>query len=859
MATLPEGTLTFVLTDVEGSTKTWEERPEAMRGLMLRHDALVSAAVMGRGDLVEAGREGDSVLAVFKTAADAAACALELQRLFTSEPWPAGLALKIRVALHTGEADLRDGHYFGPALNRCARLLSTCNPGQILLTRATQELLADQLHPPAQLRDLGLHRLKDLMRPEHVFQLTDGQHPASFPPIRSLPNRLHNLPVQLTTFVGRGRELTELRELQARTRLLTLVGPGGVGKTRLALQLAADVFSGFADGVWLVELAPVADAGLVPNAVANALDIPEQRDRPLPETLARHFGERQALLVLDNCEHVLDAAGGLSERLLKSCSQLRILATSREPLGIPGEVTWWAPPLDAGEAVLLFNDRAAAVEPGFRADGSAVVADICRSLDGLPLAIELAAARVHMMPVAEINARLGDRFRLLTGGSRSAAERQRTLEAAVDWSYDQLPENEGRLFRRLAVFSGWFSLGDSESVCAAPGLDSNDMLELLTRLVAKSLVAVDGARYRWLETIRAYALRRLAQSGEEATSRRRHAVYFLAKAEARRPGGLATWLDSLEDQHDNLRGALGLALDVDPELGLRLTAAIHDFWQLRGHNTEGRRWLEALLAVAPAASALTRRALVDLATFAYIQDELDTAERILSDAHEQAKAAGDDACELLALKISALVELARGRAAEAEGTIRSAVELARRLGDAAQEGHMMHHLGLIRASGGELAGALDILEESIAVRRRVGRGDECSTTLAFMAGIANLQGDTERADLAITESLRIGSQLKDRRLAWALDIVAVRLAQSRPESAIRLAGAASEIHASIGSRPTGIWKAQMEVLLRPAVDGLGEEACSRLSEEGRRMSFEEAVDRALAEMGAPVQEQAPAG
>src|ERR1700686_76558 len=436
MSGLPEGTLTFMLTDLVGSTRAWESAPAAMREAMARHDRIVDRCLTEHhGTEVPSGRAGDSILAVFSRAADAATGALSLQRDFAAERWPADVTLEIRVALHSGEAELRQGQYHGQVLNRCARLLATCHGGQVLLTGATEQLLVDELPPRTGLRDLGLHRLKDLARPEHVFELIDPDHPRAFPPIRSqLP--ASNLPIQLTPFIGRDGELRQLRELQGRARSLTLTGPGGSGKTRLALELASELEAEHADGVWFIELGPVSGPQLVPQAVADALHLKEQASRRLADTLADHLRERSTLLVLDNCEHVIDAVAELTVELLKECEQLNVLATSREPLKVPGEVTWRVPPLGRDEAVRLFAARATAHEAQFRIrdDNLDAVVRICESVDRIPLAIELAAARVPVMPLGEILSRLAKSFGLLTAGSRTTASRQQTLRATPGWS-----------------------------------------------------------------------------------------------------------------------------------------------------------------------------------------------------------------------------------------------------------------------------------------------------------------------------------------------------------------------------------------------------------------------------------------
>jgi predicted ATPase/class 3 adenylate cyclase len=846
VARLPEGTITFMLTDLEGSTRAWERQPQAMRGAMARHDAILAGLTQQHeGELVEAGREGDSILAVFRTAATAATCALHIQQTFAAENWPDGLVLKVRIALHTGEAQLRDGHYFGPALNRCARLLAACHPGQVLMTKATQAMLADEGPPGSALLDLGLHRLKDLVRSEQVFQLDDLARPIEFPPIRSLPRQLTNLPLELTTFVGRKVELEQLHYVQSHSRLLALIGPSGVGKTRLAIQLASYLRGKFADGVWLVELAPVRDGEHLPQAVAEALDVPEQANRALTVTLVEHLRERETFLFLDNCEHIVDAVAHLAETLLRSCPRLNLLVTSREALNVPGEATWWVPPLEERDAVKLFVDRAGSVGYVLRDDGIPIVAGICRRLDCLPLAIELAAARSHMMPVEDIEARLSDRFSLLTGGSRTAAERQQTLEAAVDWSYDQLSEPERVLFGRLAVFSGRFSLSDAEAVGSGDPLSTPDVLGLIFRLVDKSLLVAEEGRYRLLETMREYGLRRLSETGHEQEVRELHAHRFLAVAKSLEPGHFAQWLDRVEEAHDNCRAALGWAVRYDRDLGLLLADALFDFWHMRGHITEARGWLEALLDATIEGSPLQNGARVQLAAFSYTQNELAVAQNLLEDVLNQARRTRDAIHEMHALKRLSLVLLALGEPDRGNACAEEALSLALALGDRLQESQVSQNLGVIRGSVGDFDGAGQRLARSVAIQRELGRGDEASTTLALLAAIHNLRGDHASADVAILESLQTGHALKNRRLGWTLDVLASRLAEDRPREAQLIAGAASAMHASVGIKPPAIWQALLTSALAPARAALGEEAATKAWDEGRQMPFEEAVTHAL--------------
>ncbi|OLC27918.1 MAG: hypothetical protein AUJ02_07735 [Chloroflexi bacterium 13_1_40CM_3_65_12] len=659
--------------------------------------------------------------------------------------------------------------------------------------------------------------------------------------------RLTNLPLELTSFIGRRAELQHLQELQSQSRLLALIGPGGVGKTRLAIQLATYLRARFSDGVWLVELASITDESLVPQAVAAALDVPEQAHRSLEATLEDHLRDRETLLVLDNCEHLVQAAARLVQTLLRTCPKLNLLITSREPLNVPGEVTWWVAPLEESDAVQLFLDRAGAVGFELPADGLPVVAGICRRLDGLPLAIELAAARSHMMAVQDIDARLGDRFQLLTGGSRTAAERQRTLEAAVDWSYDQLSEPEQLLFGRLAVFSGRFALRDAEEVCSGPPLTSAAVLELLTRLVDKSLLVAEEGRYRLLETMRAYGTLRLAATGREQEVREQHARHFLSVAQSRAPGQFSRWLDRVEESHDNCRGALGWAIAHDPQLGFQLAGALFEFWRLRGYNTEARGWLQSLLATSGVASPLRTAARVELGACVYSQNELETARSILEAALAEARELVDLVNEMLALKFLSLVMLALGDHEQATACAEKAFDLASQQGDRLQTSQVSQNLGVIHGSVGDVDGARHWLGKSVAIQRELGRGDEASTTLALLAAIANLQNDHESADAAILESLQAGSALKDRRLGWTLDVLSARLAEDRPEMAQRLAGAASAMHESVGIRPPAVWESLLQSALAPARAAIGEQAAAAAWEEGRQMHFEEAVALALAQ------------
>jgi predicted ATPase/class 3 adenylate cyclase/DNA-binding CsgD family transcriptional regulator len=604
---LPTGVVTFLLTDVEGSTRVWEAGEDAAAAAIARHYELLNAAVtLHGGARPEEQGEGDSVVGAFARPADAVAAALDAQRALADEPWPTGVALKVRMAIHTGEARLRDPrNYFGTTIIRCARLRAIAHGGQTLVSRATFDVVAGNEPDGATLRDLGSHLLKDLSRPEQVFQLCHDDLVDDFAPLRSLNRHAHNLPVQLTTLVGRDAELSDLHAAFETTRLLTLTGAGGCGKTRLALQLAADVAHRSDDGTWWIELAPVVAPELVPAAVAQALGLREEEGRPMTATLAEQLAALDILLVIDNCEQVLDATATLLDELLRAAPGLRVVATSREPLGIPGETTWRVPSLDEVAANELFAERAASVRPGFAPDADEIdaVARICRRLDGIPLAIELAAARTRMMSPTRIAAALDEGFRVLTGGARTVMPRQQTLEACIAWSHDLLDADERALFRRLAVFAGGFTLEAAEVVGADDALDAYAVLDLVARLVDKSLVHVEPGegRYRLLDTIRLYARERLADAHESDVVRQRHLGYFVDLAEQAEPALAVAegpvWLAQLEVEHDNLRVAMEWA-DASREQAafLRLVTALTLFFELRGHLAEGGRWFSRALA-----------------------------------------------------------------------------------------------------------------------------------------------------------------------------------------------------------------------------------------------------------------------
>jgi len=525
---LPTGTVTFVLSDVVGSTAMWEARPEAAAETIAALDGLVDKLVDAHSGAkpVEQG-EGDSFVAAFAHAGDAARFAVSLQRSLATVAWPDDIRPGLRLALHTGDARLQDGLYRGESLNRCARIRALAHGGQTLLSGTTAELVVDGLSDGVFLKDIGVHRLRDLSRPEHLRQLCDPELPMEFPPLLSLDHLPNNLPLQLTSFIGRDNEMAEVAELLATQRLITLTGAGGSGKTRLALQVAANLLDCGTEGTWLVDLAPVSDPQLVGRAIATVLGVHEMPLQDVSDALETWLRDRTVLLLLDNCEHLIDECAAIVARLVGSCPHVKVLATSREPIGVSGETAYRVPSLqlpddDSAEcaSVDLFAARAVTVRPSFRVgpENADAIASICRRLDGLPLAIELAAARCRALSPQQIANQLVDRFSLLSGGTRTALPRQRTLEASVAWSFDLLTDDERSLLQRLSVFSGSFSLEAAEAVGSLDQDDAWQVVEMLTGLVDKSLVQIEederAVRYRLLETVRHFAAQQLVASGE---------------------------------------------------------------------------------------------------------------------------------------------------------------------------------------------------------------------------------------------------------------------------------------------------------------------------------------------------------
>jgi predicted ATPase/class 3 adenylate cyclase len=770
------GTVAFLFTDIEGSTHLWQENPAAMKEALSRHHALLQAAISDNGGSVFQ-IVGDGFCAAFGTAPAAVAAALDAQRALAAESWGATGPLRVRMALHAGSAESQReeaaaGSYAsGLTLSHASRLLAAAHGGQVILSAAAHGLVDGALPGDAGLRDLGSYRLRDLPNPEHIYQLTAPGLAEDFPPLRTADPRRGNLPVPLTSFIGRERELAELTQVLEKARLLTLTGSGGTGKTRLALQLARELEPRFADGAWLLELAPVVDPVLVVQVIATALGLREQPGRPLLATLKDSLATAQTLLLLDNCEHLLDTCATLVADLLQISPALVVLATSREPLAVPGEVTYRVASLslpDARqprpltdmmqyEAVRLFVERAQAAQPAFRLTdaNAAAVARICQRVDGIPLAIELAATRVRTLSADQIAARLDDYFNLLTGGSRSALPRQQTLRALIDWSHDLLSAPERTLLRRLSVFSGGWTLEAAEAV----GSEA-DVLETLARLVDRSLVIVEmpeagqngvlpyqpgETRYRLLEMIRQYAREKLLASGESAAVRDRHLTFFAAVAAACETAlharDQAAWLVRLDTELDNLRAAMAWASSSQPLVALQMAAHLREFWTRRGLATEGRRWVsDALQRVQgmPAAAGA------------------DATERTL-------------ACAIGSTAMATLL-IAQGESGPAFHAAQQGVELARATGEARDLAHPLAMFAFIAGMAGHPAEARAAAQEVLALPREAVPDVWIGMTLGTRANLAyRVEGDYEKARAYLLQSMEIVRRTED---TWATAMTA---------------------------------------------------------------------------------------
>jgi predicted ATPase/class 3 adenylate cyclase len=869
MRPLPTGTVTFLFTDIEGSTRLVQALGGAYADLLAEHCRIMRSAIGDAGG-TEVGTEGDSFFAVFPSPRAAVVATVAAQRGLAAQHWPGDAEVRVRMGLHTGEATLGGENYIGLDVHRAARIAGAGHGGQVLLSDATRSLVEPGLPSDVRLVDLGAHRLKDLANAEHLYQLEVAGLANEFPALRSLDARPNNLPVQLTSFVGRGEDIAAVGDLLDRAHLVTLTGPGGTGKTRLALQVAAERLTRYADGAFFVELAPITDADLVPSAIASALGVKESGDLPLLDALKQDLRDRERLLVLDNFEQVAEA-GPIVTELLAAAPKLRALVTSRTALRVHGEQEFAVPPLgipdpanlpplaglSAFEGVTLFIERATAVRSDFAVTPATApaIAEIVARLDGLPLAIELAAAKAKLLGPEAILGRLGSRLAFLVGGARDLPGRQRTLREAIAWSHDLLGSAEQARFRRLGVFLGGFTLDAAEALLRAEEPDV-DGLDAVGGLVDQSLVRRDEGvhgepRFTMLETIREFAVERLSESGDLAELRGRHARVYLHIAERSEPEltRSSDVVDAVGHDHDNYRAALAWALETgSADLGLRLGFALWRFWQVRGHLREGRRWFDALLALPQAAPPTAARAkgLTGAAGIAYWQNDYHAATAWYAEAEEVIRALGDRVWLADAVYNSGTTAAVSGDHELMAAKLAEGIALGRELSSDEILGRFLQAEGYMAFMGDDLVKARGLLEEGLRVAERSGDRFAIAVANHTVGQVARLQGRPEDAARSYRASLEMGAAMGDFvSVTEPLQgMAAVLIATGDAERGVRLLAANAALRERLGGGPPPEWL-RLGDPLADARASLGDARYEAAWEAGLRLGVPEAIAEAL--------------
>jgi predicted ATPase/class 3 adenylate cyclase len=863
------GITTFLFSDIEGSTRLWEKSPEAMGRALAAHDALVRSTIGEYGGAV-VKMTGDGVHAAFADPRAAIGAAVALQLGCARIEQAQGLPFRVRCGLHAGTHEQRDDDFYGNTVNRAARIMSVALGGQVLVSHAVATLVSDGLPAGISLRRLGAVRLRGLAHQEQVHQVVHRDLRDRFPPLRALAAAPHNLPQPLTTFVGREGLVAQAVGLVRESRMVTLVGAGGIGKTRLSLRVASELVEEFADGAWFVELAPLSDPLRVPQAVASALHIKEEPGQSMLDVLVAQLADRRLLLVLDNCEHLLEACARLAAALLAAASGVSILASSREPLHVAGEhccpvpvlpapppgVAASAEALEAFDAVKLFVERARAVAPRFAVTpGNAhAVATICRRLDGIPLALELAAARVRAIGVTDIAARLDNRFALLQSRDRVVMPRHQTLTALIDWSHELLTGDERTVFRRLGVFAGGFSLDAAEVVGADASIAATEVVDALMGLVEKSLViaAEEGGRYQVLETIREYALQRLEASGEAAAARQRHFEHCLALAERARTELIGPdqgeWLARLDADRENLVAAHAHAVGPDGDAGqaIRLMAAMNLYWIFSGSVGLGLRLTTQALARLPAGerSALRRRALFDAGQLAVCKGAYADGRRLLDESVAIARELGDEVGQGAALPLLCMASLAEGDLASARVHADAALVLARRIGDQRRIAAALVGRAQVHRAEDELEAAQRMYASAYDIAAGLGDRETMAVALLNQAMVALCRGDRERALPYARRVVDIVRETGSRAVGQGLlDVAAALAADARSWSdAARYLGAAEAQTEATGIRRDAADEAAVSPWRIATCEALGTEAFERLFAEGAAAPYAFTLD-----------------
>jgi predicted ATPase/class 3 adenylate cyclase len=907
----PSGTVTFLFSDIEGSTQKWEENADQMQAAFARQEVIMRQAMSQHGGYVYK-MVGDAFQVAFDTAQQALEAATTAQSILHKEAWGEIGPIRVRMALHTGVVEERGDDYVGPVLNRAARMVSAGHGGQVLLSQATYELVRDELPDDVAISDLGEHRLKDLSRPENIFQLVISNLDSNYPPLKTLDAYPNNIPLQLTSFIGRERELEDVKCKLAASRLVTLIGAGGTGKTRLALQVAADLTDKFKQGVWFVDLSTLTESGFVPQSVAAVLSIREESQRPLTETLRDKISDRELLLVLDNCEHIIEACAHLADALLRACPRLRILATSREALRIGGETTILVWPLETPDpkhlpatemlskydAVRLFIERAIAVSPDFIVDNKSApaVAQICYQLDGIPLAIELAAARVGAMSVDMILDRLDDRFRLLSKGDRAVLPRHQTLGAVIDWSYDLLSKDERTLFRRLGVFAGSWTLEAAESLCCGDGIEEWEIFELITSLVDKSIVQIDRSqmelRYRMLETIRQYALQKISTANEIEDIRGCYINFYLKLAEEGEKksywGGDTALPKRLALDFDNFRAALSWCFeDIETfgEIGLRMAGALWIVWWTFGNLNEGRDWLEKAIKVDSIGGVPRAKALTNLGCIAWQQGDYQVAAAYTEESikiyraevtedrpglanaihirghvafdqkdYTQARSLFEESLTKfrqledqinICLLVSDLgmVDYHEGDYQSAKLRFEECLEISREGEDLTNISVNLIRIGDIARLERDYDGAAAYYEESLEILRDLGWNLDLASNLHKLGCIARFRGDFQKAAQLFIESLQMQQTMGNKQgvIECLVGLAGLAAVAGREEEAVRLFSAAEQSLAAIGAPLGPADRVELERDLSIIQARLSADAYSNAWSNGKRFSIEQAI------------------
>lgn len=822
MPEIPSGIVTFVFTDIEGSTRLWQDEPEAMKTALECHDALLRKIIEKNGGYVFK-TVGDAFCAAFHSPLDAVRATVAFQQGLKETSWPPNAVIRVRASIHTGEASLRDNDYFGVNLSRVGRLLSAGHGGQVLVSSATHQLVQDELPPQVTFRPMGTHRLRDLSRPDEIFQLEHPDLDHDFPALKTLDNRPNNLPRPRTSFIGRELELLDLEELSKKSQLLTLTGMGGTGKTRLAIEFAADLLGQFDKGVWFVDLAPLTDPDLVPHAVATVFKFGQEEGKTLTETLVEKLADKATLVVIDNCEHLLDASATLIDELLRGCPKMRIVATSREALGIPGEQVYRVrslplPKVDGNitalaecDSVRLFLERATLAKHDFSLtdENAPAVSSICSHLDGIPLAIELAAARLRAMSPADISLRLDKKFRLLTGGSKTALKRQQTLLGLVDWSYDLLNEREQALLQRLSVFRGGWTARLAEMACSDDLVDEFDVLDLLSQLVEKSLIFTEGTgtsfRYRILETVRDYAAEKLSENDPDSW-RDRHLLAITNLVESMANSTSNTELEKMvgevKSEEDNIREALiwSTTTEERAEIALKLISSIRPAWHRGTNFREAFERSVAALDVAKGDPKLRARALIAISNLGGASGHMVESIAHANRAAEIAQELGDHALEVVALQ-----SLANryGECGEYERSVffyEKALDLARQTGDEFRIATVSAHLGVNLAQAGRGPEGEQLTIDAIASLESIGRSDPLPVHFNNLGYVQFTIGKFDEAEKTFKEAMERAQSQSDDRIGARINqnLSSVLVAQGRLAEAKDLLEFAMQFAVNVG-------------------------------------------------------------